>query len=38
MPRLLVGDFNDIRSVMEQKGGAKPNFNRCMAFNEWINT
>ncbi|KAF7831333.1 ribonuclease H [Senna tora] len=30
------GDFNEIKSVNEQKGGARPNPSKCAKFTEWI--
>lgn len=36
-PWLLVGDFNEISSTTEQKGGAPPDQQRCLAFSKWIN-
>ncbi|KAI9126817.1 hypothetical protein K1719_002413 [Acacia pycnantha] len=35
-PWLLAGDFNDIKSPLEQKGGGRINATRCGRFNEWI--
>ncbi|KAI9117064.1 hypothetical protein K1719_012063 [Acacia pycnantha] len=35
-PWLLAGDFNEIKSPMEQKGGGRINEVRCRNFNEWI--
>ncbi|KAI9079798.1 hypothetical protein K1719_038208 [Acacia pycnantha] len=35
-PWLVAGDFNEIKSPMEQKGGGRVNENRCHVFNEWI--
>ncbi|KAF7825274.1 ribonuclease H [Senna tora] len=34
---LMAGDFNEIASVSEQRGGSAPNLNRCNRFKEWIN-
>ncbi|KAI9083412.1 hypothetical protein K1719_034626 [Acacia pycnantha] len=35
-PWLLVGDYNDIKSPLEQKGGGRVNEARCRGFNSWI--
>ncbi|KAI9111237.1 hypothetical protein K1719_017848 [Acacia pycnantha] len=35
-PWLVAGDFNEIKSPMEQKGGGRVNENQCHVFNEWI--
>ncbi|KAI9084388.1 hypothetical protein K1719_033730 [Acacia pycnantha] len=35
-PWLLVGDFNEIRSPLEQRGGGRINEVRCKKFNDWI--
>ncbi|KAI9070707.1 hypothetical protein K1719_047329 [Acacia pycnantha] len=35
-PWILVGDFNDIKTPLEQKGGGRINESRCRRFNEWI--
>ncbi|KAI9085233.1 hypothetical protein K1719_032756 [Acacia pycnantha] len=35
-PWFLTGDFNEIRSPFEQKGGGRVNVSRCDRFNEWI--
>ncbi|KAI9080839.1 hypothetical protein K1719_037148 [Acacia pycnantha] len=35
-PWLLAGDFNDIKSPLEQKGGGQVNETRCRRFKEWI--
>ncbi|KAI9117550.1 hypothetical protein K1719_011716 [Acacia pycnantha] len=35
-PWLLAGDFNEIKSPLEQKGGGRVNISRCRKFNEWI--
>ncbi|KAI9120458.1 hypothetical protein K1719_007491 [Acacia pycnantha] len=35
-PWLLAGDFNEIKSPLEQKGGGRVNETRCRRFNEWI--
>ncbi|KAI9118521.1 hypothetical protein K1719_010853 [Acacia pycnantha] len=35
-PWLLAGDFNEIKSPLEQKGGGKVNETRCRSFNTWI--
>ncbi|KAI9108411.1 hypothetical protein K1719_020602 [Acacia pycnantha] len=35
-PWLIPGDFNEIRSPLEQKGGGRVNETRCRKFNEWI--
>ncbi|KAI9126551.1 hypothetical protein K1719_002147 [Acacia pycnantha] len=35
-PWLIAGDFNDIRSPYEQKGGGRVNESRCARFNDWI--
>ncbi|KAI9121220.1 hypothetical protein K1719_008253 [Acacia pycnantha] len=35
-PWLLVGDFNEIKSPLEQKGGGRVNETRCRRFKEWI--
>ncbi|KAI9076108.1 hypothetical protein K1719_041922 [Acacia pycnantha] len=35
-PWLLAGDFNDIKTPMEQKGGGRISEVRCRRFNNWI--
>ncbi|XP_028775146.1 uncharacterized protein LOC114732008 [Neltuma alba] len=35
-PWMVVGDFNDIKSPLEQKGGGRVNEARCRRFAEWI--
>ncbi|KAI9121662.1 hypothetical protein K1719_008695 [Acacia pycnantha] len=35
-PWLLAGDFNEIKSPLEQKGGGRVNETRCRRFKEWI--
>ncbi|KAI9122461.1 hypothetical protein K1719_006301 [Acacia pycnantha] len=35
-PGLLGGDFNEIKSPLEQKGGGRVNETRCRRFNDWI--
>lgn len=35
-PWLLAGDFNEIKSPMEQKGGGRVSEVRCRKFNDWI--
>ncbi|KAI9070629.1 hypothetical protein K1719_047409, partial [Acacia pycnantha] len=35
-PWLVAGDFNEIKSPMEQRGGRGANETRCRVFNEWI--
>ncbi|KAI9113898.1 hypothetical protein K1719_015149 [Acacia pycnantha] len=35
-PWLVAGDFNEIKSPMEQMGGRGANVTRCRVFNEWI--
>ncbi|KAI9121245.1 hypothetical protein K1719_008278 [Acacia pycnantha] len=35
-PWMLVGDFNEIRSPTEQRGGGRINEVRCNKFNQWI--
>ncbi|KAI9115404.1 hypothetical protein K1719_013723 [Acacia pycnantha] len=35
-PWLLVVDFNEIKTPLEQKGGGRVNETRCLHFNEWI--
>ncbi|KAI9079330.1 hypothetical protein K1719_038731 [Acacia pycnantha] len=35
-PWLLAGDFNEIKSPLEQKGGGRVNESRCTRFNGWI--
>ncbi|KAI9100218.1 hypothetical protein K1719_024436 [Acacia pycnantha] len=37
-PWLLAGDFNEIKSPLEQKGGGRVNEVRCRKFSEWIQT
>ncbi|KAF7839228.1 ribonuclease H [Senna tora] len=37
IPLLLAGDFNEIASISEQKGGSPPNIQRCNKFQSWIN-
>ncbi|KAI9094816.1 hypothetical protein K1719_026622 [Acacia pycnantha] len=36
VPWLLGGDFNEIKSPLEQKGGGRVNETRCRRFNDWI--
>ncbi|KAI9070534.1 hypothetical protein K1719_047503 [Acacia pycnantha] len=35
-PWLLAGDFNEIKSPLEKKGGGRINETRCARFNDWI--
>ncbi|KAI9082356.1 hypothetical protein K1719_035779 [Acacia pycnantha] len=35
-PWLVAGDFNDIKTPLEQKGGGHVNETRCHRFNDWI--
>ncbi|KAI9077623.1 hypothetical protein K1719_040398 [Acacia pycnantha] len=35
-PWLIAGDFNEIKSPLEQKGGGRVNETRCRRFNNWI--
>ncbi|KAI9084260.1 hypothetical protein K1719_033767 [Acacia pycnantha] len=35
-PWLMAGDFNEIKTPLEQKGGGRINETRCRKFNEWI--
>ncbi|KAI9075687.1 hypothetical protein K1719_042303 [Acacia pycnantha] len=35
-PWLMAGDFNEIKTPLEQKGGGRINETRCRNFNEWI--
>ncbi|KAI9107301.1 hypothetical protein K1719_021689 [Acacia pycnantha] len=35
-PWLLAGDFNEIKTPMEQRGGGRVNETRCSKFNDWI--
>ncbi|KAI9112471.1 hypothetical protein K1719_016394 [Acacia pycnantha] len=35
-PWMCVGDYNEIRSPLEQKGGGRVSESRCDRFNEWI--
>ncbi|KAI9117049.1 hypothetical protein K1719_012048 [Acacia pycnantha] len=35
-PWLVAGDFNEIKTPLEQKGGGRVNEARCRVFNEWI--
>ncbi|KAI9098542.1 hypothetical protein K1719_025167 [Acacia pycnantha] len=35
-PWLVAGDFNEIKTPMEQKGGGRVNETRCRVFNDWI--
>ncbi|KAI9071004.1 hypothetical protein K1719_047036 [Acacia pycnantha] len=35
-PWLIAGDFNEIKSPLEQKGGGRINETRCRKFNDWI--
>ncbi|XP_028767870.1 uncharacterized protein LOC114725484 [Neltuma alba] len=35
-PWMVVGDFSDIKSPLEQKGGGRVNEARCRRFTEWI--
>ncbi|KAI9117842.1 hypothetical protein K1719_011257 [Acacia pycnantha] len=37
-PWLLAGDFNEIKSPLEQQGGGRVNEIRCRKFSEWIQT
>ncbi|KAF7822209.1 ribonuclease H [Senna tora] len=37
VPSLLAGDFNEIASITEQRGGSPPNLQRCNKFQAWIN-
>ncbi|KAI9093159.1 hypothetical protein K1719_027173 [Acacia pycnantha] len=36
VPWLLVGDFNEIKTPLEQAGGGRVNETRCRYFNNWI--
>lgn len=36
-PWLLLGDFNEIASLGEQKGGAPPELQKCLQLARWIN-
>ncbi|KAI9076668.1 hypothetical protein K1719_041433 [Acacia pycnantha] len=35
-PWLIAGDFNEIKTPLEQKGGGRVNETRCRRFNDWI--
>ncbi|KAI9080045.1 hypothetical protein K1719_037978 [Acacia pycnantha] len=35
-PWLVAGDFNEIKTPLEQKGGGRVSETRCKKFNEWI--
>ncbi|KAI9118723.1 hypothetical protein K1719_010168 [Acacia pycnantha] len=35
-PWLIAGDFNEIKTPLEQKGGGRVNETRCRGFNDWI--
>ncbi|KAI9122178.1 hypothetical protein K1719_006867 [Acacia pycnantha] len=35
-PWVLIGDFNEIKTPLEQKGGGRINETRCRRFNDWI--
>ncbi|KAI9112316.1 hypothetical protein K1719_016839 [Acacia pycnantha] len=35
-PWFLAGDFNEIKTPLEQKGGGRTNETRCRNFNNWI--
>ncbi|KAI9077105.1 hypothetical protein K1719_040927 [Acacia pycnantha] len=35
-PWLVAGDFNEIKSPLEQKGGGRVNDLRCRRFSDWI--
>ncbi|KAI9110616.1 hypothetical protein K1719_018482 [Acacia pycnantha] len=35
-PWLVAGDFNEIKTPLEQKGGGRVNDTRCRRFNDWI--
>ncbi|KAI9071607.1 hypothetical protein K1719_046429 [Acacia pycnantha] len=35
-PWLIAGDFNEIKTPLEQKGGGRVNDTRCRRFNDWI--
>ncbi|KAI9114744.1 hypothetical protein K1719_014442 [Acacia pycnantha] len=35
-PWLLAGEFNEIKTPMEQRGGGRVNETRCSKFNDWI--
>ncbi|KAI9124952.1 hypothetical protein K1719_003568 [Acacia pycnantha] len=35
-PWMLVGDFNEIRTPLEQRGGGRVSEVRCRKFNDWI--
>ncbi|KAI9072462.1 hypothetical protein K1719_045574 [Acacia pycnantha] len=35
-PWMVAGDFNEIKSLLEQKGGGRVNEARCSRFSEWI--
>ncbi|KAF7827992.1 LINE-type retrotransposon LIb DNA [Senna tora] len=37
LPLIIAGDFNEIASTNEQRGGASPNIQRCTEFQNWIN-
>ncbi|KAI9123034.1 hypothetical protein K1719_005923 [Acacia pycnantha] len=36
VPWLLAGDFNDMKTPLEHKGGGRVNETRCRNFNSWI--
>jgi hypothetical protein len=36
-PWLMMGDFNEIASLDEKKGGAQSDISKCQKFNCWIN-
>ncbi|KAI9125353.1 hypothetical protein K1719_003969 [Acacia pycnantha] len=36
VPWIFAGDFNEIKTPLEQKGGGRVNEVRCRVFNEWI--
>ncbi|KAI9117634.1 hypothetical protein K1719_011800 [Acacia pycnantha] len=35
-PWMIAGDFNEIKSPLEKKGGGRVNETRCARFNDWI--
>jgi hypothetical protein len=36
-PWLMMGDFNEIASINEKKGGVVVDIRRCSLFSDWIN-
>jgi len=36
-PWLMMGDFNEIASLDEKKGGAQHDIRKCLNFSNWIN-